>query len=136
MSYSFFRKCKRITILLLICNSFTRWSTKFVSLKLCVRISIFDSVSFLLKFIFFYSTKCMDSLTVKRQNSFQSQNNRKVTHSFVPRPLIFKLQQESFKIQWYLRGLELPKNWPANKVFKLRKSKFSERQFFSIATLK
>ena len=135
MSYSFFRKCKRITILLLICNSFMRWSTKFVSLKLCVRISIFSSVSFLSKF-FFYSIKCMDSLTVKRQNSFQSQNNRKVTRSFVPRPLIFKLREESFKIQWYLRGLELPKNWPGNKVFKLRKSKFWERQFFSIVTLK
>ena len=36
----------------------------------------------------------MDSLTLKRYNSFQSQNNRKVTDSFTPRPLIFKLQQE------------------------------------------
>ena len=31
------------------------WSTRFVSLKLCVGISIFDSVSFLLKFIFLFS---------------------------------------------------------------------------------
>ena len=36
----------------------------------------------------------MDSLTLKRHNSFQNQNNRKATHSFAPRPLIFKLQQE------------------------------------------
>ena len=36
----------------------------------------------------------MDSLTLKRHNSFQSQNNRKTTHSFATRPLIFKLQQE------------------------------------------
>ena len=36
----------------------------------------------------------MNFLTLTRHNSFQSENNRKATHSFVPRPLIFKLQQE------------------------------------------
>ena len=36
----------------------------------------------------------MDSLTLKRDNSFQNKNNRKATHSFAPTPLIFKLQQE------------------------------------------
>ena len=35
----------------------------------------------------------MDFLTLKRHNSFQNQNNWKATHSFAPRPLIFKLQQ-------------------------------------------
>ena len=41
----------------------------------------------------------MNSLTLKRHNSFQNQNNRKPTNSFASKPLIFKLQQESFKIQ-------------------------------------
>ena len=36
-------------------------------------------------------------LTLKRQNSFQNYNNRKSTHSFAPRPLILKLQQEVLK---------------------------------------
>ena len=36
----------------------------------------------------------MDSLISKRYNPFQNQSNRKATHSFAPRPLIFKLQQE------------------------------------------
>ena len=36
----------------------------------------------------------MDSLTVKRHNSFQNKNNRKGTHSFAARPLSFKLLQE------------------------------------------
>ena len=36
----------------------------------------------------------MDSLTLKRYNSFQNKNNRKTTHSVAPTPLIFKLQQE------------------------------------------
>ena len=39
----------------------------------------------------------MDSLTLKRHNSFQNENNRKLTHSFASRPLIFKLQQEVLK---------------------------------------
>ena len=47
-----FRKLQLITVLLLICDSYVSWSTRFVSLKLCVGFSIFDSVSFLLKFIF------------------------------------------------------------------------------------
>ena len=39
----------------------------------------------------------MDSLALKRHNSFQNLNNRKATHSFAPRPLIFKLQQKVLK---------------------------------------
>ena len=57
-----------ITVLLLVCNSYINRSTRFISLKLCMGFSIFDSVSFLLKFVFF-STKCMDSLTLERHNS-------------------------------------------------------------------
>ena len=39
----------------------------------------------------------MVSLTLKRPNTFQNQDNRKVTHSFPPRPLIFKLKQRDLK---------------------------------------
>ena len=39
----------------------------------------------------------MDSLTLKRHNSFQTKNNRKATHSSAPRSLIFKLQLEVWK---------------------------------------
>ena len=45
---------------------------KFVSLKACVGFSIFDSVSLLLKFTFFYSTKGRVFLTLKRRNCFQN----------------------------------------------------------------
>ena len=51
----FFRDLHLITVLLLICDSYKSWSTRFVSLKLCVGFSIFDSVSFLLKFIFLFN---------------------------------------------------------------------------------
>ena len=39
----------------------------------------------------------MESLALKHRNSFQNQNNRKATHSFTPRSLIFKLKQEVLK---------------------------------------
>ena len=51
----FFRKPRLITVLLLICYSYVSWSTRFVSLKLRVQFSIFDSVLFLLKFIFWFN---------------------------------------------------------------------------------
>ena len=50
----FFRELQLITVLLLICDSYMSWSTRFVPLKLCVEFSVFHSVSFLLKFIFLF----------------------------------------------------------------------------------
>ena len=47
----FFRELQLITVLLLICDSYMSWSTRFVSLKRCVGFSIFNSVPFLIKFI-------------------------------------------------------------------------------------
>ena len=40
----FFCELQLITVLLLICDSYMSWSTRFVSLKLCVEFSIYDSV--------------------------------------------------------------------------------------------
>ena len=51
----FFRKLRLITVLLLIYDFNMTWRTKLVSLKLGVGFSIFDSVSFLLKFLFLFS---------------------------------------------------------------------------------
>ena len=51
----FFRELPLITVLLLICDSYMSWSTRFVSLELPQGFSIFDSVSFLLKFIFLFN---------------------------------------------------------------------------------
>ena len=41
----------------------------------------------------------MDSLNLKCHNSFQNENNGKATHSFAPRPLIFRLQLEILKVE-------------------------------------
>ena len=65
----FFRELQLITVLLLI-------RTRFISLKLCVKFFIFDSVLFLFTFLvfslYFWSSISMDSLTLKRHNSFQN----------------------------------------------------------------
>ena len=53
--YLFFREVQLITVLLLICDSYMTWSTRFVSLRLRVRFSIFDSIPFLLQFIFLFN---------------------------------------------------------------------------------
>ena len=58
--------------------------------------SVFDSASLILTFIFLFNKK-HDSWTLKRHNSFQDQNNRKVSHSFTVRLLIFKLQRNVWK---------------------------------------
>ena len=52
----------------------------------------------------------MDSLTLKLHNAFQNSNNGKVTHSFAPRPLIFKLQQEVLKFD------DICVNWSSPKT--------------------
>ena len=51
----------------------------------------------------------MDSLTLKRHNCFQSQNNRKAKHAFAPRPLMFKLKQEVLKFIDICMSLSFPK---------------------------
>ena len=39
----------------------------------------------------------MDSLALKRHNSFQNYISRKASYAFAPRPLVFQLQQEALK---------------------------------------
>ena len=135
MHYFFFRELQLITVFLFIRSFYTNWNTWLIFLKLCVGFSIFVFVSFLLNFIFLF-TKSMDSLTLKLHNSFQNKNNRKARHSFAARPLIFKFSTRSFKSQWYPHELELPKNWPGNELFELRKLEFWVRHFFSTVTFK
>ena len=48
---------KLIIVLLLICDSYMSWSARFISLKVSVGCSVFDSATFLLKFIFLIKEK-------------------------------------------------------------------------------
>ena len=61
--------------------------------KVCLFEFMCGIYHFRFRFVFIEVYIFVGSLTLKRDNSFQNEINRKVTHSFAPRPLIFKLQQ-------------------------------------------
>ena len=114
-----------ITVLLLIFGSYISWSTRFISLKPCVAFSIFDSVSFLLKLIFLFNK-------MHQHFDFKTlQFLSKPTHSFAPRPLIFKSQQEVLKFKGIYVSWSSPKAGQETIFLK-----FWECQFFSIVTFK
>ena len=80
----------------------------------------------------------MDSLTLKRHNSFQNLNNRKATHSFAPRPLIFKFQEEVLKlnniyVSWSSSKIDLVTNFlnPENRSLE-NVSIITFKEFFDI----
>ena len=75
----------------------------------------------------------MDSLTLKRHNSFQNYNNRKATDSFAPRPLIFKLQQEVSKFNDICVSWSSPKTDLMKKLFNPKNRSFEN---ISIVTFK
>ena len=64
----------------------------------------------------------MDSWTLKRHNSFQNYNNRKARHSFAPRRLIFKLQQEVLKFSDICSITDLVTNFVKSENRSLRTS--------------
>ena len=66
----------------------------------------------------------MDSLTLKRHNSIQNENNRKVIHSFAPRPLIFKLQREVLKFNDIFVSWNSPKIDMVTNFLNLENPKF------------
>ena len=66
----------------------------------------------------------MPSLTLKRHNSFQNLNNRKATHSFSSRPLIFKLQQEVLKFNDNCVSWSYPRTDLATNLLNLENRNF------------
>ena len=70
----------------------------------------------------------MDSLTLKH-NYFQNENNRKATHSFAPRPLIFKLQQEVLKFNDICVSWSSPKTDQAINFSNLHHRSFENISF-------
>ena len=94
MSSFFFLELQLITVLLSICDSCMSWSARFFSVKVCWGFFIFDSVLFLLKFIFLFNKKYG---VFGLHNFFQYYNNREATHTIAPKSLIFIVQQEIWK---------------------------------------
>ena len=130
MHYFFFRELQLITVLILICNFYSSLSTKFISLKLCVGFSIFYSVSFLLKFIFLFNKKhgLFDFKNVIIPFKMKTIAN---PHTVLLLNLWFLSCNKKFKnFMISVCELELPKNWPGDEFFKLRKLKFWVRHIF------
>ena len=73
-------------------HSFTSDSQCLYELKHKVHFS--KSVCGVFHLSLYFCSRSMGSLTLKCHNFFQNQNNRKATHSFAPRPQIYKLQQQ------------------------------------------
>ena len=79
----------------------------------------------------------MDSLTLKCHNFFQNENNGKATHSFAPRPLIFKLQHKGFlKFNDICVSWSSPKTDLVTNFLNLKNLSFGNVIFFPIATVK
>ena len=71
----------------------------------------------------------MDRLTLKRHNSFQNKNNRKATHSFARRPLIFKMQQVVLKFSGICVSWSSPKTGLGTNFLSLENRSFKYLTF-------
>ena len=98
MHYFFFRELQLIADLLWIRNYYTSWSAWFIFLKLC-GIFYFRFRLVFIKLYIFVKKKKHGLFYFKTSEFLSKQNNRKVTHSFVSRPLIFNLLQEIWKFK-------------------------------------
>ena len=101
----------------------------FHELKHKVRLSKTVCVCRFYKNLYFCSMKCIDSLTLKRHNSFQIKSNRKAIHSFAPKPLIFKLQQEVLKFSDIYESWSSPKTDLVAKFLNFKNRNFENVSF-------
>ena len=120
MPFFFFRELQLITVLLLICDSYMSWSTSFVSLNLWVGLSIFDSLSFV--FIKAYIFVQKTAWTLWLQNIIDTFKIKIIEkrHTVFFADLWFLTCSKTFKLLWYLREFEFPKNWSGNKFLNLK----------------
>ena len=65
-----------------------------------------------------------DYVTLNRHNPFQNQNNREATHSFAPRILTFKFQQEVLKFNNICMSWNIPKTELETNFLNLKKRSF------------
>ena len=66
----------------------------------------------------------MDSLTLKCHNSFQNLNDRRAKHSFVPRSLTFKLQQDVLKFNDICASWSSPETEQGTNILNLENRSF------------
>ena len=115
--------------------TYASWSTRFISLELCVGFSIPSFLSVLSKLIFLFK-KNMDCLPLKLIIPFKIKTIEK-PHSFDPRPSsqIFKLHQGVLKIQWYCVSWSFPKTCLESNFSNLNRS-FEYATFSHVTDMK
>ena len=116
MPFFFFRELQLITGLPLIWDFYISWGTVFVSLRVCVGFSIFDSVPFLLKFIFFFQ---QNAWTIWLQNVIILFKIKIIQSHTQFCPGFLSCNSKFFRIQWYLREVELPTSDMATWIWNL-----------------
>ena len=98
------------------------WSKRLVSLKLCVGFSIFDSVSFLLKFLVLFH-RMQGLFDFKTSIPFKFKIMEK-PHTVLLSDLWLLSSNKKFNDIFWVRA---SKNRPGDRFFKPRKQKFWER---------
>ena len=117
----FFRELQLITVLLLICVFYMRWSKMFISLKVCVGFSIVVSISFLLTIIYLLNTK-HGLFDLNIIISFKIKIIEKPPTFLLPDLLIFDCKKKF--------ETSVISAWLEDELFKLRKSLFWVRYFY------
>ena len=127
--HSFFCELQLIKIFLLIRNVSTSWWTWFISLKLCVGFSIFNTVSLLLNFIFLFNKK-HELFDFKTPWFLSKIKLIEKPHTVLLSNLWILSCNKNFENSVYLRELEFPQKIPGDELFKILK--FWVRHFCSI----
>ena len=118
--FFFFRVLQLITGLLLIYNFYTSWSKWFISLKLCVGFSIFDSVSFTLNFKFLLNKKRPFKIKIIEE-----------LHTVLLPDLSFLSCNNKFESSMVLRQLGLPEKPRGDQLLKCTQWKIWVRSQYS-----
>ena len=133
--FSFVSSSQFLVLVLVFFFTYASWSTRFISLELCVGFSIPSFLSVLSKLIFLFN-KNMDCLPLKLIIPFKIKTIEK-PHSFAPRPSsqIFKLHQGVLKIQWYCVSWSFPKTCQETNFSNLNRS-FEYATFSHVTDMK
>ena len=121
----FFRELQLVTVLRFICDSCMSWNTRFVSLKMGVGFSFFNSFPFLLKLWFLFNKMCGPWFS---KFPFKIKIVEK-PHTLYPRPLIFQLEQEVLKLNDICVSWSPPKTDIETNFLNLEKWSFENVSF-------
>ena len=114
----FYRELQLIAVLLLIWDCYMSWSTRFISVKLCVGFSIFDSVSISLKFILLFN-KIRGLFDFKTSQFFSKTKIIQKPHTVLLLDLWFLRWNIKFWNSMISMWVAAPQKWHGNNFLNL-----------------